>query len=176
MPIRTALEIPKHIARSKALTTIYGVLGGYDPSQGTPDFTNSPLTYIGNVTSIEIPANRGSVERRELNAANLGRIVEIVPGLVDFEGVQLNHIVTYAATFLEASGFVGHVSDFQAYPMLYLLRLPSPNPAEYPERNLILEDVWIKNNPLMFSVEDKDDLRITQQVTLAVGNVREIII
>lgn len=172
MPIRQVLEIPKHIARSKALITIYGTEGGYDPKNGIP--TLSSLKFIGNVTNIEIPVNRGSAERRELNAANFGRIIEIVPGLVDFDGFQLNSVVTYKETFLEACGFKGHALDFQAFPMLFLFRLPTPDPDQFPERTLVAESCWIKNNPLMFSVEEKDDLRISQQVSIAVGQIREI--
>lgn len=172
MTIRQTLEVPKHIARSKALITIYGTEGGYDPKNGIPTLSN--LKFIGNVTSLEIPVNRGSSERRQLNTANFGRIEEIIPGLVDFDGFQLNHIVTYKETFLEACGFQGHVLDFQAFPMLFLFRLPTPDPDQFPVRTLVAESCWMKNNPLMFSVEEKDDLRITQQVSIAVGQIREV--
>lgn len=172
MPIRQTLEVAKHIARSKALITIYGTEGGYNPKDGIPSL--SSLKFIGNVTSIDIPVNRGSAERRELNAANFGRIIEIVPGLVDFDGFKLNHVVTYKETFLEACGFRGHVLDYQAYPMLFLFKLPTPDADQFPERTLIAETAWLKNNPLMFSVEEKDDLRITQEVSIAISNLREI--
>ncbi len=169
---RTFLEIPKHQARSKALITIYGTYGGYDPSGQFPDL--SSLVLIGNVTSVDVPVNRGSSERRELRADTLGAILEQVPGLVDYEGFTLNHVVTYKATFLEACGFLGHSLEYEAYPMLFMLVLPSPNLSQYPEKRLIIEKAWIKANPLLFSVEDKDDLKITQAVTLAVSRIWEV--
>ncbi len=173
MPIRTTVEIAKHLARSKALITIYGTEGGYDPNAGTPTISGSNgLKLLGGVTSLTLPVNRGSSERRELNAANFARIEEIIPGLVDFEGAKLNHIVTYKETFLQRCGFDDLALDIQAYPMLFLLTLPTPNPSQFPALAVILEGVTIKTNPLEFSVEEKEDLRITQAVDLHIAKVR----
>ncbi len=173
MTIVKVLEVPRSISRSKALITLYG--GHYDPTQGQNAASQlGSMFFIGNVTSIEIPVNRGSAERRELNASTLGQILEIVPGLVDFEGITLNHVVTYQSTFMEACQFGGHNLSYQSVPLFLVFVLPTPNASFAPVKNLLLESVWIKGNPLTFSVEDKDDLRITQAVPLAVGNISEL--
>jgi len=177
--IRTSPQIPAHLARSKALVTIMGTIGGYDPQQGFPSL--SSFGFIGDVVSVEIPVNRGGTERRELNYSTLGAILEMVPGLVDFEGLTFKRIITYGqaaltqggGTMLEICGFDGPTLDYQSFPMAFMLRLPSPNPAYFPERRVILDKVWFQKNPLMFSVEDKDDLRIIQEVTCLCGAIRE---
>lgn len=174
MPIRNVLEPAKTLARSRALTTIYGTLGGYDPSGGIPAL--SSLVFIGGVSKLMVPINRGTAEFRELNASTFGRILEQVPGLVDLDTVTLQSVITYGGTFLERCGFQGHMLDFQAYPMLFLLDLPTPNKSKFPARQLILEGAIIKKNPIEFGVDNKEDLRILQEIELAVSNVREIII
>ena len=179
MVVRSTVSVPSHIARSKALCTLSGTIGGYDGSAGIPS-SFPALEFIANVTSITIPTNRGSAERRELNAANWGRIIEILPGLVDFEGLEMNNVVTYGATFAQACGLDASAAggdnsfelDIQSFPMLFQIDLPTPNAALYPPRTLMLLPAWIKTNPINFSVEEKDDLRIVQTISLAVGRIR----
>ncbi len=180
MPVRGNVAVPKHLARSKALTSIYATLGGYDPEDGFPSL--SALKFIGDVTEVTIPVNRGGTERRELNYQNLGAILEMVPGLVDFEGLTFKRVVTYGqasesragGTMLEVCGFDGPTLDYQTHPMLFMLKLPSPNLARFPERRILLDKVWFQKNPLMFSVEDKNDLRIIQEVSAMCGSIREV--
>ena len=177
MPVRTTIEIPKVEARSKALITLEGSLGGYNPLTESTQDALSRLVEIGNLTKITIPTKRGAIDRRELNARTFGQIKEIVPGLVDFDGIRLSNIITYKETFLQACGFVGgHTNDYQAYPMLFVLTLPSPEPSKFPVRTLLLEQAWILDNPYEFSVEEKDDLRIVQDIELKVGRIREVTI
>ncbi len=173
MPLSKVLEVPRHIARSKALITLYA--GQYDPTANQSAANQlGNMFHVGNVTSVEVPINRGATERRQLDSSTFGQILEMIPGLVDFEGFQLNNIVTYQATFFEAMQFGGHNLVYQSVPLFMVFVLPTPNPSFAPAKTLLFENVWIKNNPLMFSVEEKDDLRITQQVTLAVGNISEL--
>lgn len=177
MPVRTTVEIPKVESRSKALITLEGSLGGYNPLTESTQDALSRLVEIGNVTKITMPTKRGAAERRELNARTFGEIKEIVPGLVDFEGFRLNNVITYKETFLQACGFTGGQSlDNQAYPMLFVLTLPSPEPDRFPVRTLLLEKTWILDNPYEFSVEEKDDLRIVQDIELRIGKIREVVI
>jgi hypothetical protein len=172
MPFRENLETPKHSARSKALVTVYGTYGGYDPSEGFPDL--SGLVQIMNLTSITINSNRDAKERRELDASTLGSIIEMVPGLVDFENMEMNGIVTYKTSIIETCGFGGYDLRYQTHPMLLMLKLPSPNPSVVPERRLLLDKLWFKANPLEFSVEDPSDVRITQKIPFACAGVREV--
>ena len=177
MPVRSTREIPKVEARSKALITLEGSYGGYNPLTESTQDALSRLQEIGNVTKITLPTNRGASDRRELNARTYGEIKEIIPGLVDFDGLRLNNIITYKETFLQACGFVGgHSLDYQSYPMLYVLTLPSPEPDKFPVRTLMLEGSWMLNNPFEFSVEEKDDLRITQDIELRIARIREVIV
>jgi hypothetical protein len=169
--LRQQLEIPKTNTRLKSLIKCFVSFGGYDPSQGIPAL--SGLQFLSALTKVEFPVNRGAVERRELNFDNLGKILEMVPGLVDFDGARMTYIWQYQASFLEACGFGGHTLEFQTRPLLFLLQLPSPNPDVVPEKNILLLDCWLKKNPAEFSVEDKDDLRIRQEVDIAVGGIIE---
>ncbi len=173
MSIQTLLQAPKTVSRSKALIDIYGTEGGYDPAGG---YTLNNLIYIGGITKLMLPIERGAAEFRELNATNFGRIIEQVPGLVSFDNVSLRSVVTYKGTFMERCGFQGHVLDYQSYPMLFLLDLPTPNAARYPARQLIIEGAVFLNNPLEWSVEEKEDLRIVQDIRLAISNIREFIL
>lgn len=175
MPVRTTVEIPKVEARSRALITLEGSLGGYNPLTESAQDALSRLVEIGNVTKITLPTKRGAVERRELNARTFGQIKEIVPGLVDFDDAKLENVITYKETFLQACGFVGgQALDYQAYPMLFVVTLPSPEPDKFPVRTLLLEKCWILDNPYEFGVEEKDDLRIKQDISLKIGNIREV--
>ena len=169
--IRTTQEIPKVESRSKALITITGVIGGYDPlTQNLADVLGG-AQFIGNVSKITLPNKRGMQDRRELNAANFGEIMEIVPGLVDFEGMRWTNVITYQQDFLQACGFQGGLStDYQSYPMLFILTLPAPNP--FLTRTLLINKAWIVNNPYEFSVEDKDDLRITQEIDIRCASIQ----
>jgi hypothetical protein len=177
MPVRTTVEIPKVESRSKALITLEGSLGGYNPLTETAQDALSRLVEIGNVTKITIPTSRGAVERRELKASTFGRIKEIVPGLVDFSDVDLENVITYKENFLQACGFAGGQSlDYQAFPMLFVITLPSPEPSVFPVRTLMLEKCWLLDNPWEFSVEEKDDLRIKQSIKIKIGNIREVIV
>lgn len=177
MPVRTSIEIPKVESRSKALITLEGSLGGYNPLTESTQDALSRLVEIGNVTKITLPTKRGATERRELNARTFAQIKEIVPGLSDFEGFRLNNVITYKETFLQACGFTGgHSTDFQSFPMLFVLTLPSPEPDRFPVRTLLLEKAWILDNPFEFSVEEKDDLRIMQDIELRIGNIREVVV
>jgi len=177
MPVRTTREIPKVEARSKALITLEGSYGGYNPLTENVQTAMSRLQEIGNVTKITIPTKRGASERRELKASTFGEIKEILPGLVDFEGLRLNNVITYKESFLQACGFTGgHALDYQSYPMLFVLTLPSPEPDKFPIRTLLLEGSWILDNPYEFSVEEKDDLRITQDIELRIARIREVTI
>ena len=175
MPVRTTVEIPKQEARSKALITLEVSYGGYNPLTETASEALTRLVEVGNVTKITIPTNRGASERRELNARNFAEIKEIMPGLVDFEGIKLNNVITYKETFLQACGFQGGQSThYQSYPCLFVITLPSPEPDRFPVRTLMLEKAWILNNPYEFSVEEKDDLRITQDIEIRCANIREV--
>ena len=170
--LRQTLEIPKTNSRLKSLIKTYCSFGGYDPSLGTPDL--SSLQFLAALEKLEFPVKRGAHERRELNSDTLGKILEMVPGLVDFEGCKMTYIWQYAASFLEACGFGGHTLEYQTRPMLFLLQLPSPNPTAIPPKNILLLDCWLKDNPAEFAVDDKDDLRIKQVVELAVGGILQV--
>ncbi len=184
MPIVTGMQIANHVARSKALVSVFATIGGYDPidSAGNlQDFDfSAKLGYIGGCTSLSLPVNRGSAERRELNADNFGRIEEIIPGLVDFEGAKLNNVMTQKGTFLQKIGFdglsaglgEGIMLDLQSFPMAFMLALPTPNASKFPKLAVFLTQVIIKTNPMEFSVEEKDDLRIVQAIDLHIGRVR----
>jgi hypothetical protein len=175
---RTTIDIPKVESRSKALITLEGSYGGYNPLTQTIQQALSNLVLIGNVSKISMPIKRGAVERRELNASNIqtaAQILEIVPGLVDFEGFRLNNIVTYQEDFLEACGFFGgRRLEYQSYPMLFVLTLPSPEPSVFPVRTFLIDKAWILDNPYEFSVEEKEDLRITQEVELRLASITEV--
>ncbi len=168
-------EIPFTQSRLKSLIKVFGTYGGYQPDpsgQGTlPNL--SALDLLGAITKVEVKVNRGAAERRELNYDGMGRILEMVPGLVDFE-VDFNYVWLYRASFMEACGFAGHTLEFQTRPMLFALQLPSPNPSTVPPKSLLLVDCWLKNNPAMFDVESKDDLRIVQSVSVACGGIVEV--
>jgi hypothetical protein len=175
MPVRTTVEIPKHDARSKALITLEVSQGGYNPLTESVQDALSRLVEVGNVTKITIPTKRGASERRELKASNFGEIKEIIPGLIDQDGIRLNNVITYKETFLQACGFVGgHSLDYQSYPCLFVLTLPSPEPDKFPVRTLMFEKTWILDNPYEFSVEEKDNLQIVQDIELRVGKIREV--
>jgi hypothetical protein len=168
-------EIPFTTARLKSLVKVFGTYGGYqvDPS-GAGSLPNlSALDLIGAITQLTVDVKRGAQERRELNFDTAGKILEMVPGLVDFE-VSLNYVYLYRASFMEACGFAGHTLEFQTRPMLFSLLLPSPNPATVPPKSLLLVDCWLKSNPIMFDVEGKDDLRIIQKVDIACGGIVEV--
>jgi hypothetical protein len=170
--LRTTLEIPKTNSRLKSLIKVFVSFGGYDPSGELPDF--STLTFLAALESLEFPIKRGAAERRELNTDNLGKILEMVPGLVDFDGCKMTYIWQYASSFMEAVGFGGQNLEYQTRPLMFFLQLPSPNPSVIPPRNIILLDCWMKDNPSMFSVAEKDDLRIKQEVNIAVGGVVQV--
>jgi hypothetical protein len=168
-------EIPFTQSRLKSLIKVFGTFGGYqvDPS-GAGSLPNlSALDLIGAITKVEVKTNRGAAERRELNYDGMGRILEMVPGLVDFD-VSFNYVWLYRASFMEACGFAGHTLEFQTRPMLFALQLPSPNPATVPPKSLLLVDCWLKGNPAMFDVESRDDLRIVQSVDVACGGIVEV--
>ena len=169
--LRKILEPPKTLTRMKHLADVYVSFGGYDPSQGTPDF--AALTYLTALTRVGISIKRGAKERRELNSANLGKIIEMIPGLVDFEGCELSYIWQYKqGSLIEACGFGGTTLEYQTQPLFLLIVFPAPNAADV--RKIVLSDVWFKENPIEVSVEDKDDLRLVQKVPIAVGGIYEV--
>ena len=168
-------EIPFTQSRLKSLIKIFGTYGGYqvDPAGATVLPNLSGLTLIGAVTKVEVDVKRGATERRELNYDTMGKILEMIPGLVDYD-VKFNYVWLYKSTFMEACGFAGHTLEYQTRPMLFALQLPSPNPASVPPKSLLLVDCWLKSNPAVFDVESKDDLRIVQNVDVACGGVVEV--
>lgn len=168
-------EIPFTQSRLKSLIKIKGTYGGYQPSiVGNTSLPNlSSLDLIGAVTKVTVDVKRGAAERRELNYDTMGKILEMVPGLVDFD-VKFSYVWLYQASFMEACGFGGHTLEYQTRPMLFALQLPSPDPAVVPVKNILLVDCWLKANPATFDVESKDDLRIVQEVDVACGGIVEV--
>lgn len=168
-------EIPFTQSRLKSLIKVFGTFGGYevDPAGATvlPNLSNMAL--IGAITKVEVKTNRGAAERRELNYDTMGKILEMIPGLVDYE-VDFNYVMLYKSSFMEACGFAGHTLEYQTRPMLFALQLPTPNPASVPPKSILLVDCWLKNNPITFDVESKDDLRIVQSVSVACGGIVEV--
>lgn len=168
-------EIPFTQSRLKSLIKVFGTFGGYQVDQsGNGALPNlSGLELIGAITKVDVKVNRGATERRELNFDTKGKILEMVPGLVDFE-VSFNYVMLYRAGFMEACGFAGHTLEYQTRPMLFALQLPSPTPDSVPPKTILLVDCWLKNNPVMFDVESKDDLRIVQSIDIACGGIVEV--
>ena len=106
-------EIPFTQSRLKSLIKIFGTYGGYqvDPSGNSVLPNLSSLQLIGAITKVEVATNRGAMERRELNYDGMGKIQEMVPGLVDFD-VKFNYVWLYRASFMEACGFAGHTLEY----------------------------------------------------------------
>lgn len=166
---------PYTTARLKHLITIRGTYGGYDPTGALP---SGKLPIIGALEKVEVLTTRGSTARRQLAPGvndMYGRILEMVPGLVEYEAT-FNYVWLYDASFMEACGFGGHALDYQIKPMLFQLELPGSQPTPGVNgRTLVLYDCWLKDNPATFDVTSKDDLRIIQSVKVAVGGLEEII-
>lgn len=171
------LQTPFTLARLKNLVTINVTYSGYDPLVYSGQGTLPQLTEIGALEKVEVKVSRGAKERRELRVdANgmSGRIIEMVPGLVDFE-VSFQYVWLYQASFMEACGFGGHDLEYQTKPLLFQLDMPAPASSKVPVKSLILKDCWLKDNPATFDVSaGKDDLRMIQSVTVACGGVEEI--
>jgi len=169
---RDTLQIPITEARSKALVTLEGSYSGYNPLTTSITQALSNLQYIGNVEKIMLPNKRGASERRELKASTYAQIKEIIPGLVDFEGAELQNVITYGQDFLQACGFTGGIgTDWQAFPMLLVLTLPSPDITIFPVLTFMCTKCWILNNPYQWDVTEKNDLRITQRIELRMANI-----
>lgn len=168
-------EIPYTQARLKSLIKIYATFGGYQPDPNDPTAvpTLAQMKLIGAVTKVDYKNPRNAAERRELNYDTFAEIQEMVPGLGSFE-VSFTSIMTYAQTFMEACGFDGTDIRFQTRPLAFALILPSPTPDVIPSKVLILRGSWLKDNPVSFSVEEKDDLRIIQEVPIACAGVIEV--
>lgn len=168
-------EIPITQSRNKSLIKVFATFGGYipDPSDpaNVPDL--SSMAQIGSVARVMVNPTRNAAERRELNTDTLGQILEMIPGLTSFE-VTMSYIYLYRASFMEAVGFAGHSLEFNSRPILFALQMPSPTPDTIPEKTLLLRDCWLKANPIEFNVEEKDDLRITQEVGMACGGIIEV--
>ena len=173
MPPELRNEIPFTQSRLKSLIKIKVSYGGYktDILGGPP--VMPPLTLIGALTQAEVKVMRGAAERRELNYDTMGKIIEMVPGLVTYD-VKFKYVWLYAASFMEACGFAGHTLEYQTRPLMFELTLPSPDPAVLPEKKIQLLDCWLKDNPGTWDVEQKDDLRIVQDIDLACGGIREV--
>ena len=167
LPLTSILTVPDSIARSKALISLYGTFGGYSILSGTPNLSGTQgLAFIANLTKITLPMKKGSSERRMLSVQTYGMIQEIVQGLTDYEGMEVHNVVTYGGGFLESCGFGGHDLNYVPKSMLFLFKLPSPDTSLYPELTLVSENTQIKTNPLEFSVQEKDNLQITQVIEL----------
>jgi hypothetical protein len=168
-------EIPFTQSRLKSLIKVYGTYGGYQPSlTGNTTLPSlSSLSLIGAVTKVEVKTTRGATERRELNYDNMAKILEMVPGLVDYD-VNFSYVWLYQASFMEACGFAGHTLEYQTRPMLFALQLPTPDPAVIAPKTILLLDCWLKGNPATFDVEEKNDLRIVQSVEIACGGLLEV--
>ena len=168
-------EIPFTQSRLKSLIKIYATFGGYVPDPDTPQALPdlSGLELIGAVTKVEVKTPRGMTERRELNYDTLGKILEMVPGLVSFD-CNFSYVMLYKSSFMEACGFAGHRLEYQTRPILFQLELPSPTPDTIPPRNIILQDCWLKDNPMAFDVSSNDDLRIIQDIGVGVGGLTEV--
>jgi len=167
-------EIPYTQSRLKSLIKVFGTFGGYQPSISGPTTlpSLSGLSLIGAVTKVEVDTKRGATERRELNYDTMAKILEMVPGLVEYK-VSFNYVWLYQASFMEACGFAGQTLEYQTRPMLFALQLPSPDPAVVPTKTILLVDCWLKANPATFDVESRDDLRIVQSVDVACGGIVE---
>ncbi len=96
-----------------------------------------------------------------------------VPTLASFD-VTFTSVMTYQATFLEACGFAGGEIRYQTRPIAFALILPSPTPDTIPNKVLILRGCQLKDNPMKFDVEQKDDLRIIQEVPVACAGIIEV--
>lgn len=168
-------EIPYTQSRLKSLIKVFATYGGYapDPNDPTNLPTLSSMQLIGSITKVDIKTTRQAAERRELNFDNAAEILEMVPGLASFE-VSMNYVMLYRASFIEALGFGGHELRYWTRPVLFALQLPSPVPASLPPKTILLRDCWGLDNPMMFDVEAKDDLRIIQEVPIACGGMIEI--
>jgi hypothetical protein len=168
-------EIPFTQSRLKSLIKIFGTYGGYqvDPAGNSVLPNVSGVELIGAITKVEVSVKRGAAERRELNYDTMGKILEMIPGLVDYD-VKFNYVWLYKASFMEACGFAGHTLEYQTRPMLFSLQLPSPNPSTVKPKSILLVDCWLKSNPANFDVETKDDLRIVQSVDVACGGIVEV--
>ena len=171
-------EIPYTQSRLKSLIKVFGTYGGYQvdiTGDGPGTLTQlPPMSLIGAITSVSVSPKRNATERRELNYDTMAKILEMVPGLVDFE-VKFKAVWLYRASFMEACGFAGMTLEYQTRPMIFSLQLPSPDPSSVPPRSILLLDCWLKANPAMFEVENKDDLRIVQEVDVACGGLSEVL-
>lgn len=170
------LKTPQTIARLKNLITISVTWGGYDAAvSGIVPSTLPQLTQVGALQKVEVKTMRGATARRELRVDQnnmSGRIIEMVPGLVEYE-VNFDYVWLYSASFLEACGFAGHNLEYQTKPLIFQLDLPVPDGSGLTAKSLVLYDCWLKDNPALFDLENKDDLRIIQRVPIACGGVEE---
>jgi len=166
-------EIPFTQSRLASLIKIRGTFGGYVPDPATRFPTLSGLPLIGALQKVTVDVTRGAKDRRELNYDTYGNIIEMVPGLVDFD-IKFEYVWLYQASFLEACGFGGHTLEFQTRPMLFQLELPSPANSGIPTKTIVLSDCWLKGNPGTFDVTQKDDLRIVQSIDIACGGIIEV--
>ena len=169
-------EIPATTARLASLVQVQCSYGGYIPDLTQPNgFSAGSINWalVGGLQKATANTTRDAHERRELNYVNMGKIIEMVPGLVTFD-VKFEYIYLYQASFLEACGFAGHTLEYQTRPLLFSLTLPSPNPSVIPYKTIVLLDCWIKDNPVEWQLTQKDDLRITQSVNIACGGIYEI--
>ncbi len=173
-------EIVKTNTRLRNYVRVYYTKGGYDPTTSIASVLTGNLEFFAALEKISFPQARGNSERRELNfdftstdpiafAQGNGGIIEAIPGLVDADGASLTFIWQYKASVLERLGFNGHTLESQTRPVLFLLDLPAPTAAD--ERQIVIPQVWLKQNPIEFGVENKDDLRIRQQVNVACQGV-----
>lgn len=174
---RNALQTPLVEARSKALITLETTYAGYNPLTTSPADALNSLQFVGNVEKIMLPNKRGASERRELNSATVAEIKEIIPGLVDFEGMEFQNVITYGQDFLSACGFTGGIgTDWQAFPLIFVLTLPTPDASVFPVQTFMITKAWILNNPYQWDVTEKVDLRITQRVEIRAANIIPITI
>jgi hypothetical protein len=174
---RDQLQIPLTDTRNKALITLECIYGGYNPLTTSPAaaLSTGTLVTVGTLQTLSLHTKRGYSERRALNAATFGQILEGMPGLVDYDGCKLNNIITYGADFLQACGYAGgFTDDYQAYPQLFFLTLPTPDASVYPVITLMLEKCWFLSNPYEFDVTRKDDLRMTQDVDLGITRITPV--
>jgi hypothetical protein len=168
-------ETYQAIHRDKSLFDIYGTYGGYIPDPSNPlDIPDlSTFQYIGAFTEAKIASKRsgdGGTEIRYLSATEQDVIQEILPNLSSPE-ITLTGVVTYQQTLWERCGFGGFRARSQTRPMAFMFYLPSPNLAVIPASTYFVRGAVLQGNPLEFSVEHKDDLRIMQEVQIKAADL-----
>lgn len=170
-------EFNQTVYRDKSLIKIFATYGGYVPDPGNPQAlpSLSGLTLVGGVSKIKMLGSEraGSSEVRILDYDMVDTIQEILPGLSSPK-LELEYIVSYQQTFLEAIGFGGLAVKLVTRPMLFMFVLPSPNPNTVPYKTVVTAGVQVMGNPLDFSVEEKQDLRIQQDITLVPASILQI--